>query len=72
MDGCICCLEHKTFKPDQTAAKPSLLNKMFGRVGLVLTNTCVQLAVILATGIFLSIGIWGTMSLTQVLSLPPD
>ena len=64
-DGCICCFVHKNFKPDQTN-KPSMLSKLFARVGLFLTNRCVQLSVILATLVFLAIGIWGTMSLTQV------
>ena len=57
---------HKNFKPDQTSRRPSFLNKLLGRFGLILTNSWVQLVVILATGVFLSIGVWGTMSLTQV------
>ena len=57
---------HKNFKPDQTSRRPSFLNKLLGRFGLILTNFWVQLVVILATGVFLSIGVWGTMSLTQV------
>ena len=66
-DGCICCLHHKNFKPDQSN-KPSVLSSLFARLGLFLTNKCVQLVVMLATVIFLAIGIWGTMSLTQVRS----
>lgn len=57
---------HKNFKPDQTIQRASFLNKLLGRFGLILTNFWVQLVVILATGVFLSIGVWGTMSLTQV------
>ena len=64
-DGCICCFTHKNFKPDQSN-KPSILSSLFGRVGLLLTNKCVQLAVMLATAVFLAIGVWGTLSLTQV------
>ena len=64
-DGCICCFVHKNFKPDQSN-KPAVLSKLFGKVGLLLTNTCVQLSVLLVTLVFLAIGIWGTMSLTQV------
>ena len=64
-DGCLCCLTHKNFKPDQSN-KPSVLSKLFGRVGLALTNSYVQLSVLLATLGFLAIGIWGTLSLTQV------
>ena len=66
-DGCICCLHHKNFKPDQSN-KPSVLSSLFARLGLFLTNKCVQLVVMLVTVIFLAIGIWGTMSLTQVRS----
>ena len=66
-DGCICCLTHKNFKPDQSH-KPSILSSLFGRLGLLLTNKCVQLAVMLATTVFLAIGMWGTLSLTQVCS----
>ena len=57
---------HKNFKPDQNSQRASFLNKLLGRFGLILTNSWVQLVVILATGVFLSIGVWGTMSLTQV------
>lgn len=67
-DGCICCFVHKNFKPDQTN-KPSVLSKLFARVGHLLTNSCVQLSVLLATLVFLAIGIWGTMSLTQVCTI---
>ena len=49
---------HKNFKPDQTSRRPSFLNKLLGRFGLILTNSWVQLVVILATGVFLSIGVY--------------
>ena len=64
-DGCLCCLVHNNFKPEQST-KRSFLSVVFGKVGETLTNKCVQLIIILLTGFFLSIGIWGAMSLTQV------
>jgi len=63
-DGCLCCIVHSNFKPEQTQ-RPSVLNKLFAKVGLILTNRLVQLTVILMTGGLLSIGLWGTLSLSQ-------
>ena len=40
---------------------------IYSQVGLILTNRLVQLIVILMTGGLLSIGLWGTLSLSQVL-----
>lgn len=70
-DGCLCCLVHNNFKPEQST-KRSFLSVVFGKVGQTLTNKCVQFIIILMTGFFLSIGIWGAMSLTQVNYLLDD
>ena len=64
-DGCLCCIVHNNFKPDQTVKK-SVLNVIFGKVGKILTYTIVQVSVLLLTVIFFAIGLWGMLSLTQV------
>ena len=64
-DGCLCCIVHNNFKPEQTTKK-SVLNVIFGKVGNILTYTVVQVSVILLTVVFFAIGLWGMLSLTQV------
>merc|ERR1719336_2068374 len=63
-DGCLCCIVHNNFKPEQTTKK-SVLNVIFGKVGNILTYTIVQVSVILLTVVFFAIGLWGMLSLTQ-------
>jgi len=63
-DGCLCCIVHNNFKPEQTTKK-SVLNVIFGKVGNILTYTVVQVSVILLTVVFFAIGLWGMLSLTQ-------
>ena len=66
-DGCLCCIVHTNFKSEQSK-NTSMLNKIFGQVGKLLTKNLVKVVVIVLSVLFLSIGIWGTLSLTQVSS----
>jgi len=64
-DGCLCCIVHNNFKPENHSNEKSYLNRIFAQVGKLLTFNSVKIIVILLCVTFLSIGIWGTMSLTQ-------
>lgn len=75
-DGCLCCYTHKDFKGGLDFSKESLMNKVFGHIGRLLTKWYAQLFVISLTVGFIVVGIWGTLSLTQEYNpewlLPPE
>jgi predicted RND superfamily exporter protein len=74
-DGCICCYTHKNFESYEFS-KVSLLNTVFKFIGHLIIKRWFQVVVILATGVMMVFGLWGTLSLTQEYQpewlLPPE
>merc|ERR1719445_2138629 len=63
-DGCLCCFVHKHFKSYEFS-KGSWLNKAFGHIGSLIVKRSVQIYILIATALFLTVGIWGTSLLQQ-------
>jgi Niemann-Pick C1 protein len=74
-DGCVCCYRHDDFKPFEFSKK-SMLNKVFKKIGILLTKLPIKIFILLLTTSFVVFGVWGTLSLTQEYQpqwlLPPE